>query len=68
MAADRTELRDLAAKNPRQVDRMAAAHADWSRELGVREWEDLIAMPQAGRLRSWQEDDAARQRRRAEYG
>ena len=66
MDADRTELQDLAAANPRQVDVMAAAHAEWSRELGVREWEELISMPQAGRLRSWQEDDKERLRRAAE--
>ena len=68
MTADRTELCDVAGANPGQAKRMAAAHAEWSRDLGIREWEDLIAMPQAGRFRQWQEDDSARQRRRSEYG
>ena len=68
MVADRTELCDLADANPRQRDRLAAAHAELSRELGIRDWEELIAMPQAGRFRQWQEDEVARQRRRADGG
>ena len=68
MVADRTELCDLSDANPRQRDRMAATHAELSRQLGVRPWDELVAMPQAGRFRSWQEDDVARQKRRSEYG
>ena len=63
MAADRTELCDVGDKFPQERERLVALHADWSRQLGIRQWDELIAMPQAGRFRGWQEDDAERRRR-----
>jgi arylsulfatase len=41
MAADRTELNDLADRNRPQVKEMAAAYDEWAARCGVVNWEQL---------------------------
>ena len=53
LARDRTELCDLAAADPGRRDRMAAAYREWSAQVGVSNWDELIAMPRAARYRDW---------------
>jgi arylsulfatase A-like enzyme len=38
MEVDRTELRNLAPRNRRLVDRLARQHAQWSQSVGVIDW------------------------------
>ena len=42
LAADPTELRDLAAERPEDVRRLTAAHAEWSADIGA-SWADYTA-------------------------
>ncbi len=44
LATDRTEMRNLAAVHPDRVRSMARRHAEWERELGVRDWESLLRL------------------------
>ena len=53
LAKDRTELCDLAASNTRRRDRLIAAYQEWSAEVGVSNWDELIALPRAARYREW---------------
>lgn len=41
MASDRTELRDLAARHPADVARLAKAYGEWAGRCGVMEWDEL---------------------------
>ena len=56
MAADRTELNDLAAANPGVRDVLIGAYSDWARQVGVGEWAQMISSPAAGRFRNWIRD------------
>ncbi len=55
---DRTELHDLAAANAPVRDRLVAAYEEWANEVGVGDWDKLIASPAAARFRSWIEAEA----------
>ncbi len=50
---DRTELCDMAAVNPRRRDSMVNAFERWADQVGVSDWSQLIALPQAARYREW---------------
>jgi len=43
MAADRTELNDLAAAKPDKARELAALHARWAESIGAVPWEQLLA-------------------------
>ena len=53
LARDRTELCDMATANSGRRDRMIAAYQEWASDVGVSNWDELIALPQAARYREW---------------
>ena len=48
LAADRTELHDLAGSHGDRVRRLASLYADWSHRVGVKPW-SLVAPPEVRR-------------------
>ncbi len=44
MAADRTELNDLSADHPQQVDEMRVYYEAWAERCGVMAWDELLAL------------------------
>ena len=43
----------MAAVNPRRRDSMVNAFERWADQVGVSDWSQLIALPQAARYREW---------------
>ena len=56
MAADRTELCDLSETSPAVRGRLERAYSQWAQDVGVGDYDALIASPQAARFRRWTED------------
>jgi arylsulfatase len=45
LEADRTEMQDLAAKNPQRVSAMSALYDQWAARSQVEPWEKILAAP-----------------------
>jgi arylsulfatase len=60
MDADRTELHDLAAREPERVQRMAAQYEEWAKRCGVIPRDRIVAlMKNQGVTRAfWEKDEA----------
>jgi arylsulfatase len=48
MVADRSELNDLSAENPKIVEELKALYFDWAKRCNVMEFDDLRALRQPG--------------------
>jgi arylsulfatase len=60
MDADRTELRDLAGREPERVNAMAAQYVAWAKRCGVLDREKVVALMRSqGVTRAFWEKDQA---------
>jgi arylsulfatase len=59
MDADRTELHDLAAQQPRRVQEMAAQYDAWAKRCGVLDREKIVTLmkSQGGTRAFWEKDE-----------
>mgnify|MGYP001158308214 CR=1 FL=1 len=56
MREDRTELNDLAEKDPKRVDAMEQIYKDWASRSEVRPWQEIVTLPAAARFTKWLPD------------